>query len=119
MLQPKRGTTFYRQRPLSLSKINGLRHAPELELQKMGQNQTISIAPLPDLAAATQHDQSRNRIPVIIRLRLQMLAPLSITSSGLWYRYVELVRSHIFDHMLTQRTDGVSIAHGSSILSEV
>jgi hypothetical protein len=25
---------------------------------------------------------------------------------------VELARSHVFDHTLTQRTDGVSIAHG-------
>ena len=25
---------------------------------------------------------------------------------------VELARSHVFDHTLTQRTDGVSLAHG-------
>jgi hypothetical protein len=33
--------------------------------------------------------------------------------------WVELARSHVFDHMLTQRTDSVSLAHGSSFLSEV
>jgi|SRR5215472_10278652 len=32
---------------------------------------------------------------------------------------VELARSHVFDHTLTQRTDSVSFAHGGSILSEV
>jgi hypothetical protein len=26
--------------------------------------------------------------------------------------WVELARSHVFDHMLTQRTDSVSLAHG-------
>jgi hypothetical protein len=33
--------------------------------------------------------------------------------------WVELARSHVFDHMLTQRTDSVSLAHGSCFLSEV
>jgi hypothetical protein len=32
---------------------------------------------------------------------------------------VELARSHIFDHTLTQRTDDIGLAHGSSILGEV
>src|SRR6516164_8327266 len=32
---------------------------------------------------------------------------------------IELARSHVFDHSLTQRTDGVGLAHESSILSEV
>src|ERR1700682_6053700 len=31
----------------------------------------------------------------------------------------ELARSHVLDHALTQRTDSGSVAHGSSILSEV
>jgi hypothetical protein len=26
--------------------------------------------------------------------------------------WVELARNHVFDHMLTQRTDSVSLAHG-------
>src|SRR6202171_6349558 len=33
--------------------------------------------------------------------------------------WVELARSHVLDHALTQRTDSGSVAHGSSILSEV
>jgi hypothetical protein len=75
----------------------------------------------------------------MIRLRLQMLAPLSTRCS--WKRRtssavavsgerlsqaaeplaainvaalrvrVELARSHVFDHTLTQRTDGVGLAH--------
>src|SRR3982074_1114675 len=32
---------------------------------------------------------------------------------------VELARSHVLDHALTQRTDSSSVAHGNSILSEV
>src|SRR5215471_19654859 len=32
---------------------------------------------------------------------------------------IELARSHVFDHALTQRTDGVGLAHGNSFLSEV
>src|SRR5262249_13813506 len=32
---------------------------------------------------------------------------------------IELARGHVFDHTLTQRTDTVSLAHGSSFLSEV
>src|SRR5262245_46051078 len=32
---------------------------------------------------------------------------------------IELARSHVFDHTLTQRTDGIGLAHGSSFLSEV
>jgi hypothetical protein len=76
----------------------------------------------------------------MIRLRLQMLVPLSIRLqlksayfvgrcrigrtlqpgseplatmdvAALRVR-VELARSHIFDHTLTQRTDDVSLAHG-------
>jgi hypothetical protein len=83
--------------------------------------------------------RNKNRTPVMIRLRLQMLVPLSTrhswnrrTSSGvtvsgerlsqaanrlqleMWLRWVraELARSHIFDHTLTQRTDTVGLAHG-------
>src|SRR5260370_15040699 len=37
------------------------------------------------------------------------LATLDVAALSVW---VELARSHIFDHMLTQRTDGVSLAHG-------
>jgi hypothetical protein len=33
--------------------------------------------------------------------------------------WVELARSHVLDHALTQRTDSGSVAHGNSILSEV
>jgi hypothetical protein len=33
--------------------------------------------------------------------------------------WVELAGSHVLDHVLTQRTDSGSVAHGSSILSEV
>jgi hypothetical protein len=33
--------------------------------------------------------------------------------------WVELAGSHVLDHALTQRTDSGSVAHGSSILSEV
>ena len=33
--------------------------------------------------------------------------------------WVELARSHVLDHALTQRTDSGSVAHGDSILSEV
>src|SRR5208283_5642346 len=32
---------------------------------------------------------------------------------------VELARGHVVDHTLTQRTDGVGLAHEGSILSEV
>src|SRR5215469_12444129 len=77
--------------------------------------------------------RNKNRTPVMIRLRLQMLIPLSIRYSWdcrvgrafepggeplatvnvatLGMR-VELARSHIFDHTLTQRTDSFSLAHG-------
>jgi len=41
---------------------------------------------------------------------------LDVAALSVW---VELARSHIFDHMLTQRTDGVSSLMGSSFLSEV
>jgi hypothetical protein len=34
-------------------------------------------------------------------------------------RWLELARSHVLDHALTQRTDSGSVARGSSILSEV
>ena len=83
--------------------------------------------------------RNRKRTPVMVRLRLQMLAPLSTrcswkrrTSSAvavsgerlsqvanrlqleMWLRLrvrVELARSHVFDHTLTQRTDRVGLAH--------
>src|SRR6266699_964427 len=43
-------------------------------------------------------------------------AALDMTTLSVW---VELAGSHVLDHALTQRTDGGSVAHGSSILSEV
>ena len=83
--------------------------------------------------------RNRKRTPVMIRLRLQMLAPLldevqleaahlvgrrrigrtfepggeplaAIDVAALRVR-VELARSHVFDHTLTQRTDSVGLAH--------
>src|ERR1700758_5375924 len=74
--------------------------------------------------------RNRNRTPVMIRLRLQMkLAhlvggcrigraiepggkPLATGNVATLSVRVELACSHIFDHTLTQRTDGVSLAHG-------
>src|SRR5260370_31905872 len=44
------------------------------------------------------------------------LAGLDVAALRVW---VELARSHVLDHALTQRTDSGSVAHGNSILSEV
>ena len=43
-------------------------------------------------------------------------AALDVTTLRVW---VELARSHVLDHALTQRTDSGSVAHGRSILSEI
>src|SRR5271155_1915087 len=44
------------------------------------------------------------------------LAALDVAALRMW---VELARSHVLDHALTQWTDSGSVAHGNSILSEV
>jgi hypothetical protein len=63
------------------------------------------LAPL----SKTAHLVGRCRIGRTLQPGGEPLATIDVAALCVW---VQLARSHIFDHTLTQRTDCVGIAHG-------
>src|SRR3981189_3744587 len=80
----------------------------------------IAVADAPPAPAPVQlkpaHLVGRCRIGRAFEPGGEPLAALDMTTLRVW---VELERSNVLDHALTQRTDSGSVAHGNSILSEV